>query len=227
MATAYKITITMTGDTVTTLQTNGYSLYGFRVVSASKGAKPVAWFKGDIFELTNTLAWDEQYEAYTSRNEVASGVKIDTSASYPIDMAEILEVNNPMGIGEVSHTGGTEGAICILNKTNQPLTCGISQPAPQGGGTNPICAFPLLGTNMDEIVPVEKIFLMFSAKQIDTGVVVEKAFGPGVLIDLTGVDSRAVKYDANAGWSWDGDAGWATVHTATQNLVPLVIQPSA
>ncbi|MBV9772330.1 MAG: hypothetical protein JO040_00170, partial [Gemmatimonadetes bacterium] len=164
-------------------------------------------------------------EAYTSRSKVIARGHIDTAASYPIDLGEVLEVKNPMGIGEVSHTGGTKGAICILNKTETRLTCGISQAATTGGPTNPICAFTLLGNNLDEVIPIERIFLMFSSKPLNTGVVVEQSYGPGILIDLTGVDTRSVTYDADKGWTWGDEAGWATTYPPNQDLVPLVIQP--
>lgn len=224
MASQFKVNVTMTGESVRTLQELGYSLFGFRVVQAAKSAKPVAWFKSDFFELTNVIDWMEEYEAYTSRSQVIPRGHIDTAASYPIDLGEVLEVNNPMGIGEVSHAGGTDGAICILNKTSQRMTCGIAQGTPDGA-INPICAFPLLGNNMDEIIPIQKIFLMFSSRPLNTGVVLEQSYGPGILIDLTGVSSRSVKYDADSGWTWDNQADWATSYPPNQDLVPLLVQP--
>ena len=223
MASEFKVNVSMTGDTVTALQENGYSLYGFRVVQASGSARPVAWFKSDFFELTNTIDWTEEYAAYTSRSKVIARGHIDTAASYPIDLGEVLEVTNPMGIGEVTHEGGTERAICILNKTETRLTCGISQATPDGL-MNPICAFTLLGNNLDEIVPIEKIFLMFSSKPLNTGVVVEQSYGPGLLIDLTGVDTRSVSFDADKAWTWEDNAGWATEYPPNQNMVPLCIE---
>lgn len=226
MASQFKVNVSMTGETVRTLQELGYSLYGFRVVKGSGATKPVAWFKSDFFELTNTIDWTEQYEAYTSRSQIIPQGHIDTAASYPVDLGEVLEVNNPMGIGEVSHEGGTPGAVCILNKTHQRMTCGISQATPDGA-INPICAFTLLGNNMDEIIPIEMVFLMFSSRPMNTGVVVEQSYGPGILIDLTGVSIRSVKYDADQGWTWENQAGWATSYPPNQNLVPLVVQPLA
>jgi hypothetical protein len=222
MPSPFKITLTMTGETVRTLQELGYSLYGFRVVQGSPSAKPVVWFKSDFFELTNSIEWTEQYEAYTSRSQVVSRGHIDTAASYPIELGEVLAVNNPMGIGEVSHQGGSDGAICILNKTSQRMTCGISQATPDGP-ISPICAMPLLGDNMDEITPINMVFLMFSSRPLNTSVVVEQSYGPGILIDLTSVSTCSVSYDADAGWSWE--AGWVVSYPPNQNLVPLLVRP--
>ena len=214
----------MSGETVTTLQQYGFHLYGMLVVQGSPVAKPVVWFESTTFELSTTLTWTEEYHAYTSRTEVIPRGHIDAAASYPIDLGQVLEVNNPMGIGQVSSEGGTEGAICVVNLTTSRLTCGIAQTDPDGS-VGPICAFPLLGNNMDEMVPIEKVFLMFSSIPIDTGTVIEQAYGPGVLIDLTGVGKRAVSYDADNGWSWEDQAGWALSYPPNQKLVPLLIQP--
>ncbi|WP_420127574.1 hypothetical protein [Longimicrobium sp.] len=226
MASAYSVNLALTGETVATLQEYGFSLYGFRVVAGSPGAKPVVWFQTSQFELTNTISWTEQYEAYTSRSSLIPQGQIDTAASYAADLGEVLQVNNPMGIGEVSEVGGTAGAICIVNLTSNRFTCGISQTRPDGS-SGPICAFPLLGNNMDEIIPIEKVFLMFSSIPLNTGVVLEQGYGPGILIDLTGVGSRSVTYDADGGWAWADQADWAKSYPPNQNLVPLLVQPSA
>lgn len=225
MASSFKVNLTMSGDTVGTLQKLGYKLYGFRVVQGSPGAKPVIWFQTTTFELNNTVQWTEEYQAYTSRSEVIPRGQIDAAASYPADLGQVLQVTNPMGIGQVVKEGGSDGAICIVNLTSSRFTCGISQAQPDGS-FGPICAFQLLGNNMDEIMPIEKIFLMFSAVPLNTGVVLEQAYGPGVLIDLTGVSSRAVNYDADAGWTWPDQASWAISYPPNQSLVPLLIQPA-
>ncbi|HEX2209649.1 MAG TPA: hypothetical protein VHG93_18355 [Longimicrobium sp.] len=225
MASSFKVNLALTGETVSTLQQYGYKLYGFRVVQGSQGAMPVVWFQTTTFELSNTIEWTEEYQAYTSRSEVIPRGHINAAAAYPADLGQVLQVTNPMGIGQVTKQGGTEGAICIVNLTSSRFTCGISQAQPDGS-FGPICAFPLLGNNMDEIVPIEKIFLMFSSVPLNTGVVLEQAYGPGVLIDLTGVSSRSVSYDADAGWSWPDQAAWAISYPPNQNLVPLLIQPS-
>jgi len=57
-------------------------------------------------------------------------------------------------------------------------------------------------------------------------VVLEQAYGPGILIDLTGVSSRSVNYDADNGWTWQDQATWAISYPPNQNLVPLLIQPA-
>lgn len=67
---------------------------------------------------------------------------------------------------------------------------------------------------------------MFSTTPVNTGTVIFQAYSPGVLIDLTGVNSRSLAYDINAGWIWDGGA-WARQIAPAENLVPLLIENPA
>jgi hypothetical protein len=224
MESSFSVEIALTGETVDALQEFGFRLYAFRVVGGAVNAKPIIWFQTTTFELSTTISWTEDYQAYTSRSDIIPRGHIDASASYPLNIGEVLEVTNPMGIGEVRAEGGTEGAICVVNLTSTRLTCGISQTQPDGS-QGPICAFKLLGNNMDEMIPIPKIYLMFSSIPLDTGAVVEQAYGPGILIDLEGVNTRCVRYDADASWSWDENEGWATSYPPNQKLVPLLIQP--
>jgi hypothetical protein len=109
----------------------------------------------------------------------------------------------------------------VVNATSTPFSCGISQL--QSDGTYaPLAVFPLFGNNEDEMVPVEKVFLMFASSTIDTGTVIEKSFGSGILIDLTGAPSRSVSYDLNLSWN-DRQGTWGTVFPPNTSLVPLLI----
>lgn len=224
MASSYTIDIALTGETIQALQQYRYRLYGFRVVEGTTNARPLVWFETDTFEPNTTIRWTEEFQAYTSRSAIIPRGEINASASYPIQPGQVLQVTNPMGIGEVSGEGGRADAICVVNITETRLTCGLSQTRPDGS-LGPICAFTLLGNNMDEMIPIPKVFLMFSSQPVNIGAVLEQAYGPGVLIDLTGASTRSVRYDADAGWSWDGQAGWATSYPPNQALVPLLIPP--
>lgn len=226
MSSTFTINIAMSGGTVATLQEYGFQLYGFRVIQGSPAAMPVVWFATTTYELNTAITWTDEYQAYTSRSEVIPRGQINASAAYPIQLGQVLQVTNPMGIGEVSGQGGSPSAIGIVNLTSARLTCGVSLGGPEGSPV-PICALPLLGNNMDEVVPVDKVFLMFSSVPLNTGTVLEQAYGPGILIDLTGVSSRSVAYDADAGWSWGDQAAWAASYPPNQNLVPLLVQPLA
>lgn len=220
MATSYKVDVTMTGETLDGLK--GYHLYGFREVPGPAGAKPVLWFQTTSFELTSTIAWTEDYQVYTSLDDAT---QVEPAASYPVELGQVLRVTSPTGAGEVTSQGGVDGAISVLNLTSTSFTCGIAQAQPNGSLV-PVSVLPLPGNSANQIVPDEKIILMFATVPLNTGVVVEQAYSPAILIDLTGVSNRSVSYDIQSGWSWQNQAGWATLYSATQDLLPL-IKPTA
>jgi hypothetical protein len=225
----YQVNITMPGDTVTALMDNGFNLYGFQVVQSSAGGSPVAWFKTTDFALTTAITWEVGYQAFTSRSQIRPTVQIVAEASYPTELGQVLTVSNAMGIGEVAQGTPLQtvpSGISILNTTSTQFTCGLQQQQP-GGAFGPICAFPLFGNNMDVIVPIEQVYLMFSSMPINTGSVVEQAYGPGITINLTGSPTQTVAYDINGGWSWADNASWAQKYPPNQSLVPLIIQPLA
>jgi len=222
-ATQYEIDITMDDTTVNALVGGNYNLYGFKAVQTTQsGGAPLVWFTlpDTGYSALTQLMWSVQYEAYTSHSSIIPSGQVKASFTAPIALGQTLEVE-AAGIGPVKN-GGTAQAISLLNTTNTQFTCGIAQHSADGSN-NPMCAFPLYGEQLDVIVPIEKVLLMFSSVPINTGTVIEQAYGPAILIDLTSASLRAVSYDINDGWSWGG-FGWAQTVTATENLVPLLIE---
>jgi hypothetical protein len=89
--------------------------------------------------------------------------------------------------------------------------------------SNPICAFPLFGQGLDQFTPIELAFFMFATTPVNTGTVIEQAFSPGILVDMTGgATSTAVSFDINAGWTGPGNT---TNYPATTSLTQLLINP--
>jgi hypothetical protein len=214
----------MSQDTVGLLFDNGFYLYGFKaVISPPKNSAPLVWFTYSQYSLNNALTWTEQYAAYTSTTAIVSGVTIVSSADYPMNLGQTLNVTGGSGIGNVT-TNGISGAISITNQTTSPLTTGISQQNPMGEFTS-MCAFPLFGNNTDVIAPIEQVALMFAKKKVNTGTVIYQAFSQGIFIDLTSDPEREVSYDINQGWSWNGQP-WAQIIPSNANLVPFLIQDS-
>jgi hypothetical protein len=66
---------------------------------------------------------------------------------------------------------------------------------------------------------------MFSTRPVDTGTVIEQAYSTGILVDLTGQNSRKLTYDIDGGWSWGGGS-WGKQIPAQASLVPLLIEKS-
>lgn len=226
-ATSYAIKITMDQDTANYLYDKKYSLYAFKAVQTSvAGGKPTVWFQTMKYSTKTNITWLVQYQAYTSSSEIKPGVTIDASFTTNINLGQLLTVNNGTGTGTVTNAG-TPGTISIYNTTNADFTCGIAQSA-NGADGQPMCAFPLIGQDKDVIAPIEKVLLMFATQTVNTGTVIEKAYGPGVLIDLTGAPGnlREVSYKKSFGWDWGGYA-WGSSTAPDQNLVPLLIDDSS
>lgn len=223
-ATQYEVDVEIPSDSVRRLSELGFNLYAFKAVqAATTGGAPLVWFKlspEDYSEKT-TIDWRVQYQAYTSRSTIIPNGRVTATFSTNIDLGQTLTVERNRGGGGEVTTGGPRQAISILNQTEVEYTCGISQLVE--GTPNPMCAFPLLGGNMDVIAPIEKILLMFSTTPVNTGTVIFQAYSEGLLIDLTSANTRSVRYEVNKGWSWGG-FNWAQRVTANQNLVPLLIE---
>lgn len=226
MSTPFDVTIQMSIGTVEALANSNFTLYGFKAVQSTLGGgAPLVWFESQTFSMVTNVSWVSQYQAYTSTQSMSGDVTISASFTTPIDLGQTLNITSSTGIGAVS-SGGVPTAISISNTSGTPFTCGLSQS--EGGSTpSPLCAFPLFGQGMDVIQPIEKVLLTFATQPLNTGTVIEQAFAPGYLIDMTGApgNSRTVSFDINMGWS-NGSAVWATQVPPNANLVPLLIDNS-
>ena len=224
----YQVTITMTPETVTKLDNGNYTLYGFTAVQSSDDAgRPLVWFKRDTYSTSTIVGWQAQYQAYTSHNPIIANRQIVPGFSININRGQTLKVVAG-GTGTVVSEGPST-AISIYNTTQSEFTCGISEVV--GGTDQPLCAFPLYGSQMDYITPLQKLLLMFSTNQIKTGTVINYMYGynylttqsPGIFIDLASANERAVNFHINEGWSWGGSV-WAIQIPPNADLVPLLIE---
>ena len=221
-ATDYQVSITMSPETVQALLGGNYLLYGFKAVQATQGGgAPLVWFHSQTYSTLTEISWQEQYQAYTSDSEIIPNGQIVASFSTDIDLGQTLQVDKG-GFGSVVDEG-PETAISILNTTNLPFTCGISQM--QDGAPKPLCAFPLYGEGLDAIAPIEKVLLTFSTLPLHTATVIFQAYSQSILIDLTAGNHRSVQFDINKGWSWGGFS-WAQTVPPDSNLLPLLIEPA-
>lgn len=195
--TNYSIIITMSDDTVNALQKDGYYLCAFKAVKTSAEATPVVWFSSLKYAENTEIDWSEHYQAYTSTSEIVSGGQIKASSSYDIDLGGLLNVSGQSGTGKVDPSGGTKGEIEIYNSTDQKFTSGMSQQAIVNGQTimSPLCAFTLNGGFSLSMAPIEKVVLMFCTKDVNTGSVIAKSTSPGISIDMTGSQTKAITYD--------------------------------
>ncbi|MCK8679990.1 MULTISPECIES: hypothetical protein [Streptomyces] len=203
--TPYMINVAMSPETVQQLAQGNYKLFMFKAVqSAVGGGAPTVWAATTQYSTSTSVAWTEDYYAYASMEEIQNGVDFSSSDTEAIDLGQILQVSG-QAVGSVVD-GGTPGAVTVQNTVTTPFTCGLAQPNPTGGGLpTPICAFPLYGLNLDLIVPLEKVALVFAAAPYQEGMVIESSIGPAVLADLTLSNNISLGYDINNGWSWTGN----------------------
>ncbi|MFE0461629.1 hypothetical protein ACFW1A_20495 [Kitasatospora sp. NPDC058965] len=224
-ATEYAVTVTLSDATRKELNDNGYSIFGFKAVESSQKGKPLVWFTDTNFQHDFVLSWQVDYVGY-----ISTTVDIDDKSHITKD------TQTPMTLGErwnVPYSKdtvvGDPGSIEIANVTGVRYTCGIGQAATAGspGAAPPICAFPLFGTGMVGIVPIEKVVLTFATSKLNTGTVIEQAFAPSLLIDLTGVSKREVSFDMDHGWGASDGGSWPTWATklgfASDLVGPLVV----
>lgn len=216
----YSITINMSDETVRELGELGFSLYAFKAVQASGSAgKPLVWFVSETYSSSTTLEWEVDYQAYSSFSEIVPKGKVTARANYNINPGETFLIDNPQGVGRVV-AEGTPGAITIYNDVERRFTCGISQET--GGTFAQICAAPIVNGATNTFIPIEKVLLLFATEEYNTGTVIVQSFGPGVMVDLTGVTSRTVEYSIPKRWTWQGT--WAQAVSSRTDIVPLLVE---
>lgn len=223
MATNWTVTIAMSPPTLKALERSGYSLFGFLGVRCSDAAAvPLVWYQTRDYLLSTVVTWAPVYQAYLSFSPIGPTAPIVPGASVPIDIGQMLTVGQtgPEQVG----AGPSSQGVAFLNRSSRPFTCGLAEPVPPDGTAfNPVCAAPLYGTNGQLFVPAPRLLLLFSTVPVPTGTVLERATGPGLLIDMTGATDRAVTYDINSGWDC-GSAVWGRVVAPFAELAPLLVE---
>jgi hypothetical protein len=225
MSNTYSVTINIPAATLAKLAANSYSLYAFKVVKGPKGSVPVVWFSTQTFEEQTIVSWTEQYNAYTSQSQQLNpNTHIVATASCGVDLGDLVTVAAG-GIPTVQE-GPDPLGVSILNNTTTDFVCGLSQQQGTSSTYNPVCAFPLIGSMQDEIIPIEQVFLMFATQEVDTGTVLEMSISWGALIDLTSNNQMIATYDLTqlGGWIQAPDV---TPYQPDTSLVPLLIPGSA
>lgn len=230
MADSFGVHITIPGDTVAQLQKNKFQLYGFKAVNASSSGAPVVWFSTRRYSASTRIDWVETHGAYTSTVTPVAGAVITASAFCPAVLGDEVTVAEG-GLVSVTGRGPDSRGIAIQNGTIDTFTCGITQFPPSlaenpRNAEVPICAFTLLPSSLDLIIPVKKVLLLFASEQLDTGTVLERSFSWGALIDLTHSPSHEVSanYDLTRPTQWEPTPEVAPVKPGDA-LQPLLVGP--
>ncbi|MET0274552.1 MAG: hypothetical protein ABW360_16315 [Phenylobacterium sp.] len=164
-----------------------------------------------------TVEWSQPVAAYVSQSPITDQQLIRAPNPQPVELGQTVNVDPNGGLSVVA--GGGEGAVAIANQGQTPWTCGLSQDF--GAGPAPTCAFPLFGSGMDVLRPVDQALLMFATNLLPVGTIVSTAYSAALLVDAA-ADDRAVSFDVNQGWS-AGGASWGRPVAAGTDIGPLLI----
>lgn len=221
----YRIIINMSDETVRELDELGFSLYAFKAVQATgSAARPLVWFVSETYSAETRVEWETVFQAYSSFSEIVPKGSVTARANYGIDLGQTFIIDSEQGVGRVEQEG-TETAITISNDVTRRFTCGISQET--NGVFAQVCAAPIISGATNTFVPVEKVLLLFATESYDTGTVIIRSFGPGVLVNMTGApgNTRTVSYSVKDRWTFSGT--FAQPVSSRTDIVPLLVESSA
>ncbi|MFE2378728.1 hypothetical protein [Streptomyces sp. NPDC059398] len=219
----YTVRVNMPAGTVGRLRSAGHRLLMFKAVQSeqSTGGLPVLWSSMSGYTARTELSWAEEYYAFVTTGEDPAGARLAGVDLTRVSLGQTLDVGPETRSTVVG--GGTPGAVTISDTTATPLSCGLAQPAPGGGAPVPVCALPLAGRGQNVILPLGQVVLAFAADPAAPGSVVKAAPGPAVQVDLDRMSPADLSYDAESGWSWDGDFA-ALVPRG--GFVPALVHPA-
>jgi hypothetical protein len=221
--TTYKTVVHIEDSTeLAKMKDAGYNLFAFKAVKSSAKGAPTVWFETGNYLKNTSISWEQKYQAYISGDELQADVTILASNYENMDLGWVMDVD-PNGNCKVDPNGPVKTGISVYDEQGgEEWTCGISTKV--GDQFNILCAFPLYQDNLIAMQPIEKVLLIFATDKITTGTVKMQAFGPGILIDLTGApqNTRTVDYSLSSGWNWEGS--WARRVSPKSDLNPLLIE---
>ncbi len=216
-ASNYKLTIKMDATTLTKMKEERMNMYLFKGVQTKMNVMPTVWTALSSFLETTTIGWTEQYNAFISNNEARSGVTIDSITSAPMNSGQLAAID-ASGFGTLTVTNNPSvpsDTYAILNQAKTSFTVGLSQAS--NGVETTICAAPLYGNNLANIIPIERVFIMFASDWLNTGTVLTQTLSSGLLLDMTQNNAIEVSYDYNKAWDAAG-ASYATTVPALSDF---------
>jgi hypothetical protein len=217
-ATSYSLTINLDANSLSMMKADGYKLYLFKGIQGPSSALPTVWFSESNFMESTVITWDDEYNGYISATETKANALIQSMTSVSMKSGQTAVVDDK-GFGtltvQAQEAGDDNTVYYLLNNSDKQFTAGISQSS--GGVNAPICAIPLMGHNVLNIVPISKVFVMFSTEVYNTGTVLYQAASGGLLLDMTNNPTVSVDFDSNKGWDFGG-AGYGTLIGPKKNF---------
>ena len=226
----------MSSDTVDNLKKDGSQLYGFKAVKTSEQGKPLVWFSTNRYLANTTVSWQENYQAYVSTQlNLTPGAIINpcilTKRNKELKKivacsAQIVTLGEQMLVDEYGSTSviwsKKANAISVLNQAQTQWSSGVSQVV-EDDLYRPLSIFPLYGRSQLSLMPLKKVLLAFGTQSIEAGTIISESPGPGILVDLTDIQSRDLTYDINDGWQ-PSDQVWAQIIPVNSDITPLLIE---
>lgn len=219
----HSVAIEMSPSTLQQLQQSGSRLVVLKAVSSpAPGGVPLVWFQQQPVMSPLEFAWQEEYQGFTSQQQLVAGAVIRPSFVTPMNLGQTLVVTEPSGLGMVQ-PNGTPGQLTIQDQVGSPFTVGHAQQI-AGAPSGLVVAFTLAGPGMTvPMKPVDTVLLAFAQNVAGEGAVVTSLPSPSFLVDASASD-RQVTYDANAGWSCGG-CSWARTIAPGTPLASVLIKP--
>ena len=218
----HSVAIEMSPTTLQQLQQSGSRLVVLKAVSSpAPGGAPLVWFQQQPVMSPLQVTWQEQYQGFTSQQQIVAGAVIRPGFMAPMNLGQTLVVTDPSG-GGIVQPNGTPGQLTIEDQVGARLTVGHAQPI-VGGPFGVVVGFSLAAPGMTvPMQPVDTVLLAF-AQDVGEGAVITTLPSPSFLVDASDSD-RQVTYDANAGWSCGG-CSWARTIAPGTPLASVLIHP--
>lgn len=223
----YQVNIALDNTTLGALENENYQMQVYKGVQAglSDGALPTVWFTLDIFSSKVTVSWSVDYEGYFSDTPIAVPVTVDITTNQPMELGNVITLETD-GSSEVTTTDGVSTAYSFLSNQETTWTCGLMTAA-NGGDPAPICAFPIHQTTGVVIEPYEKILILFTQTELDTGSVVQTAVSESISITLSPDTPKFdTSFDIDKGWDTNGSPQ-AVENPVNFDMAPDLIVPPA
>ncbi|GEM_PF-4924525 len=240
------LTINLSQETVEKLNQGNFTLCCFLASKSDNALScyPLCWntFTKNFLK-SILIEWEFDLSAYLSTSPISDNAVIyipQPQKSIPKQSARFtvkksvsgsndkIELNQRMLIedyGKITiDTNNTSPNVLIQNNSTDSYSTGIcvySSDDDQYYGT---CAFTLYGGNTISVAPVNKVFVMFSNKNIQNNTVISLSENQGLLIDFNGSNDnlRTVSYDINLGWS-SNNQPWGTKIPARTFLSTILV----
>lgn len=219
----YTIQINISDATLSILTANNWQLQVFKGVKSGASGKITLWQHITTFNNIIKLEWEDQYGGYVDKSAIKNGATIDvTSKTRPMEIGQRMTLNADSTVS-LTTLDARADAFTFFSVKNEEWVCGVSQFA--NNAYSPLCVFNLYGHTANFIEPYDKVVLVFSTEQVDTGSVVEDAIGASVEVTLSpDFPTISLGYDINTSWATNGNV-YAKVNPLPIALADALIIP--